>query len=175
MDHNATGTVTPSQQYENHDIIFITASLSTVNNNAIGYQIINFSELPYTITMDTHLAGFKILTPEQIKHIQPMDPALLSFMIQHEETTEVHINELLKVLQQNPEQETYWFPTPDEPGDPATYTPIQERIYQELLELQELEKLNPNDNDTSRKTFLSNWSNISFKRYNTRPRQTTRN
>ena len=160
MAHNVTGIVTPSQQYENHDSISITASLSTVNNNAIGYQIINFSELPYTITMDIHLADFKILTPEQIKHIQPVDPALLSFMIQHEETTEVHINELLKVPQQTPEQETFWFPTPDEPGDPATYTPIQQRIYQELLELQELEKLNTNDNDTSRKTFLSNfdWS-----------------
>ena len=85
-------------------------------------------------------------------------------MIQHKETTEVHINELLKVPQQNPEQETYWFPTPDEPGDPATYTPIQERIYQELLELQQLEKLNPNDNDTSRKTFLSNfdWSDTTL-------------
>ena len=164
MDHNATGIVTPSQQYENHDSIFITASLSTVNNNAIGYQIINFSELPYTITMDTHLADFKILAPEQIKHIQPVDPALLSFMIQHEETTEVHINEILKVPQQNPEQETYWFPTPDEPGDPTTYTPIQERIYQELLELQKLEKLNPMDNDTSRKTFLSNfdWSDTTL-------------
>ena len=125
MDHNATGIVTPSQQYENPDSIFITASLSTVNNNAIGYQIINFSELPHTITMDTHLADFKILTLEQIKHIQPVDPAILSFMIQHEETTKVYINELLKVPQQNSEQETYWFPTPEEPGDPATYTPIQ--------------------------------------------------
>ena len=157
MDHNATGIVTPSQQFENHDSIFITASLSTVNNNAIGYQIINFSELPYTITIDTHLADFKILTPEQIKHIQPVDPAVLSFMIQHEETTEVYINELLKVPQPNSEQESYWFPTPDDPGDPATYTPIQQRIYNELLELKELEKLNPHDNETSRKTFLSNF------------------
>ena len=157
MDHNATGIVTPSQQFENHDSIFITASLSTVNNNAIDYQIINFSELPYTITIDTHLADFKILTPEQIKHIQPVDPAVLSFMIQHEETTEVYINELLKVPQPNSEQESYWFPTPDDPGDPATYTPIQQRIYNELLELKELEKLNPHDNETSRKTFLSNF------------------
>ena len=157
MDHNATGIVTPSQQFENHDSIFITASLSTVNNNAIGYQIINFSELPYTITTDTHLADFKILTPEQIKHIQPVDPAVLSFMIQHEETTEVYINELLKVPQPNSEQESYWFPTPDDPGDPTTYTPIQQRIYNELLELKELEKLNPHDNETSRKTFLSNF------------------
>ena len=45
-------------------------------------------------------------------------------MIQYEETTEVHINELLKVPQQHSDQETYWFLTPEEPGDPTTYTPI---------------------------------------------------
>ena len=112
LDHDATGIVTPSTQFEHHDSIFITSSLSTVNNNAIGYQIINCSELPYTITCDTHLADFKILTPEQIKHIQPVDPAMLSFMIQHEDTTEIYINELLKAPSQNSEQEAYWFPTP---------------------------------------------------------------
>ena len=95
MDHDAPGILTPSLKFENHDSIFIRASHGTVNNNAIGFQIIIFSELPYTITVDTHLADFKILTPEQIKHIQPVDPALLSIMIQHEETTEVYINELL--------------------------------------------------------------------------------
>ena len=71
LDHNATGIVTPSTQlFEHPDCISIEFSLSTVNNNAIGYQIVNFSELPYTITCDTHLADFKILTPEQIKHLQ---------------------------------------------------------------------------------------------------------
>ena len=79
---------------------------------------------------------------------------MLSFMIQHEETTEIHINELLKVAPQNPDQEPYWFPTPEEPGDPTTYTPIQQRIYNELLELKELEKLNPHDSETSRTKFL---------------------
>ena len=79
LDHDATGIVTPSTQFEHHDSIFITSSPSTVNINAIGYEIINFWELPYTITCDTHLADFKILTPEQIKLIQPVDPAMLSF------------------------------------------------------------------------------------------------
>ena len=164
MDHDATGIVTPSNQFGNHDSIFITASLSTVNNNAIGYQIINFSDLPYTITLDAHLADFKIMTPEQIKHIQPVGPALLSFMIQHEGTTDVYINELLKVPKTNSEQETYWFPTPEEPGDPATYTPIQQRIHNELLELKELENLKPQDNENSRKAFLSNfdWTNTTL-------------
>ena len=43
LDHDATGNVTASPQFENHDSIFITLSFSTVNKNAIGYQIINFS------------------------------------------------------------------------------------------------------------------------------------
>ena len=67
------------------------------------------------------------------------------------------INELLKVPQQNSEKETYWFPTPKEPGDPATYSPMHQRINNDLLELKELEKRNPNDNDTSRKAFLLNF------------------
>ena len=157
LDHDATGIVTPSPQFESHDSIFITSSLSTVNNNAIGYQIINFSELPYTIICNTYLADFKILTPEQIKHIQPVDPAMLSFMIQHEDTTGIYINELLKNPSQDPDQESYWFPTPGDPGDPTTYTPIQQRIYNELLELKQLEQLNPQDNEESRKSFLSNF------------------
>ena len=55
LDHDATGVVTPSPQFEHHDSIFITSSLSTVNNNANGYQIKKFSRLPYTIICDTHL------------------------------------------------------------------------------------------------------------------------
>ena len=49
IDQNATGIVTS---------IFITSSLSTVNNNAEGYQLINSSDLPYTLPIDTHMAGF---------------------------------------------------------------------------------------------------------------------
>ena len=74
-------------------------------------------------------------------------------MIQHAEAPEVFINELLKVPKPNSEQDTYWFPTPEEPGDPAKYTPIQQRMYNEFLELKELEKLNPHDNEASRKEF----------------------
>ena len=82
---------------------------------------------------------------------------MLSLMIQQEDTTEIYINELLKVPSQNPEQESYWFPTPEEPGDPTTYTQIQQRIYNELLELREREELNHQDNEESRKSFLSNF------------------
>ena len=61
IDHDATGIVTPSTHLEDHDTLFLLSSLCTVNNNAVGYQICNFSELLYTITTDTHLADFRVL------------------------------------------------------------------------------------------------------------------
>ena len=158
MDHNATGIVTPSSHMEDHESIFITSSLSTVNNNAVGYQIINFSYMPYTLPIDTHMADFRVLTPEQIKHIKPFDSSALTFIMhQHLENTDIYLNQLMKVNQIPDDQETYWFPTPEQPGDPDTYTPIRQRIYDELLELKQLEHLNTNDNAESRKNFHDNF------------------
>ena len=47
---------------------------------------------------------------------------MLSLMIQHEETTVIYIDELLKVTPQNFAQESNWLPTPEEPGDPTSNT-----------------------------------------------------
>ena len=165
IDHDATGIVTPSTHLEDHDTLFLVSSLCTVNNNAVGYQICNFSELPFTITTDTHLADFRVLTPEQLKHIKPINPSILTFIMhQHTEVTDVYLNELLKVNDKEDKTEQYWFPTPEQPGDPTTYTPIQKRIFDELVELQTLEKLNPQDDEKSRKTFFDNfdWSDTTL-------------
>ena len=109
IDHNATGIVTPSSQMEDHENFFITSSLSTVNNNVVGYQVINISDMPYTLPIDTHMA---VLTPEQIKHIKPVDPSTLTFMMhQHMENTDLYLNQMMKTNQSSDEQETYWFPT----------------------------------------------------------------
>ena len=69
-DHNATGIVTPSSHIEEHESSFITPSL----NNTVGYQVIKFSDMPYTLPIDTHMADFRVLTSAQIKHIKPVDP-----------------------------------------------------------------------------------------------------
>ena len=85
-------------------------------------------------------------------------------MHQHTEVTEVYLNELLKTNNKDENTEQYWFPTPEQPGDPAKYTPIQKRIFDELVELQTLEKLNPHDDEQSRKTLLDNfdWSDTTL-------------
>ena len=67
IDHDATVIVTSSAHIEDQDTLILVSSLCTVNNNAVGCQICNFSELPYTITTDTHLADIPVLTPKQKK------------------------------------------------------------------------------------------------------------
>ena len=85
-------------------------------------------------------------------------------MHQHTEVTELYLNELHKVNNKEDKTEHYWFPTPEQPGDPTTYKPIQKRTFDELVELQTLEKLNPHDDEQQPKTFLDNtdWSDTTL-------------
>ena len=70
------------------------------------------------------------------------------------ENTDLYLNQLMKSYQPSDEQETYWFPTSEQqPGDPETYTPLQKRIQDKLMELKQVEQLNPNDNEASRTKF----------------------
>ena len=52
-----------------------------------------------------------------------------------------YINSLLKSSKDNEVNETYWFPTPQNPGNEKEHTPIQTRILNELRELEQLEKI----------------------------------
>ena len=68
-----------------------------------------------------------------------------------------YINSLLKTSKTDEVNETYWFPTPQNPGNEKELTPIQTRILNELRELEQLEKLNPLENTESRNQLLSNF------------------
>ena len=77
----------------------------------------NFSDMPYTLPIDTYMAVFRVLTPGEIKHIKPADPSTLTIILhQHMENTDVYLNQLVEVDQPRDEQATYWFPTPEQPG-----------------------------------------------------------
>ena len=58
----------------------------------------------------------------------------------------------------NPQnQENYWFPTPENPGNPEEHTPIQKRTLRDLQALQDLETLDPTENPESRAKFLEHF------------------
>ena len=104
------------------------------------------------------MANFSILTPEQTKHIRPVNPTSVRHLLNNNHDDAIQYkNSLLKTSKTNEANETYWFPTPQNPGNEKEHTPIQTRILSEIRELEQLEKLNPLDNTDSRNQFLSNF------------------
>ena len=167
LDHDATGVLTPSPSFDDHNSIYIASSLSTVRDNSLTLEVTNVSSKSFTIYPDTHLANFAVMSPDQAKSIKPVDPGTLAFLMEmdNDENTIHYLNELLKVSdEEESSAERYWFPTPENPGDPSTYTPLQKRIYDELIELKELENLNPLRDEQSRDKFLGNfdWSDTTL-------------
>ena len=54
-----------------------------------------------------------------------------------------YLNELLRTNKPEQQNNTSWFPTHENPGKLEDHTPIQTTILQELNELKDKEKLNP--------------------------------
>ena len=98
------------------------------------------------------------MTPEQTKHIRPVNPTSVRPLLNNNHADAIHyINKLLKTSKTDEVTETYWFPTSQNPGNEQGHTPIQTRILNELRELEQLEEFNPLEDTNSRDQFLSNF------------------
>ena len=157
-DNEATGIIQPSPLVENDEDLLICPAILSTQNNKHMVQISNFLDHPYKLKKGTHMAHFSILTPEQTKHIRPVNPTSVRHLLNNNHNDAIpYINSILKTSKSNEVNETYWFPTPQNPGKEREHTPIQTRILNELRELEQLEKLNPLEGTASRKQFLSNF------------------
>ena len=155
-DNKATGKIQPSPLLEKDDDLPLCSALSSTQNNKHMVQISNFLDHPYTLKKGTHIANFSTLTPEQRKHIRPVIPTSVRHLLNNNHDDAIHyINSLSKTSKTDEVNETYWFPTPQNPGNGREHTPIQTRILNELRELEQLEKLNPLEDTNSRGQFLS--------------------
>ena len=100
-----------------------------------------FLDNPYTLKKRTHIANFSILTPEQTKHIQPLNHTSVRHLLNNSHDDAIHyMNSLLKTSKNDDVNETYWFPTPQNSGNEKEQTPVQTRNVNELWELEQLEK-----------------------------------
>ena len=162
-DNEATGIIQPLPLLENDEDLLICPALSSTQNNKHMIQISNFLDHSYTLKKGTHIANFSILTPEQTKHIRPVNPTSVRHLLNNSHDDAIHyINSLLKTSKENVVNETYWLPTPQNPVKEKEHTPIQTRILNELWELEQLEKLNPIENTNSRNQFLSDFDWTDF-------------
>ena len=157
-ENSVTGVLQPSDLLHEESDITLCAAIVTLTNGNVSVHINNFSDQPYKLKKGLHIANFSVLTPEQMKHVKPIDPVSTWHLLnENEEDAIYYVSSLLKANRNNDQYEQYWFPTPENPGDEDSHTPIQRRILQELRNLQEAEQLDPQNDEESRHKFLSNF------------------
>ena len=158
VDHSSewytTGTVTPVEKFTGAASLIIAHSMSTIFDRKIAVRVTYTTESPYTINKNTQIAKFSVLTPEQFKFIKPVDTAIFSMIPEGDPDLVTYLTELLRTNKLDQQNNTFWFPTPENPGNTEDHTPIQTRILTELRELKRREKLNPKDDNESRMDFL---------------------
>ena len=158
VDHpskrNTTGTVTPLEKFTETASLLISHSMSTKIDRRIAVRVTNTTKSPYLTKKHTQIAEFSAVTPEQSKHIRPVDMAILSMIPLGDHDLTAYLNELLRTNKPETQNNTFWFPNPENPGKPEDHTPIQTRILKELNELNDKEKLNPQESTESRNKFL---------------------
>ena len=141
IDHpskwNTTGTVTPLEKFTETASLLIPHSMSTIIDKRRAVRVTNTTESPYLIEKHTEIAEFSVVTPEQSKHIKPVDMAIRSMIPQSDPDLTAYLNELLRTNKPEQQNDTFWFPTPENPGKLQDHTPIQTRILKELIELQD--------------------------------------
>ena len=158
IDHpskwNTTGTVTPLEKFTETAILLISHSMSTIIDKRIAVRVTNTTKSPYHIKKHTQLAEFSVVTPEQSKHIKPVDMAILSVIPQDDPDLTAYLIELLRTSKPEQQDNTFWFPTPENPGKPEDHTPIQTIILKELNEFKHKEELNPQESTEARDKFF---------------------
>ena len=165
IDHpskwETTGTVTPLEKFTETASLLISHSMSTIIDKRIAVRLTNTTESPYLIKKHTQIAEFSVVTPQQSKHIKPVVMAILSMIPQGDPDLTAYINELLRTSKPEQQDNTFWFPTPENPGKLEDHTPIQTRILKELNELKDKETLNPQESTESRNKVLKrfDWTN----------------
>ena len=145
----------PSNLLHEEGNITFRAAIVKLTNRTVNVHINNFSDQPYKLKRGLHIANVSVLTPEQMKHVKPIDPVSTWHLLnENEEDAIYYVSSLLKANRNNDQYEQYWFPTPENPVDEDSHTPIQRRILQEL---QEAKQLNPQNDEESRRKFRSNF------------------
>ena len=161
---NTTGTVTPLEKFTETAILLTSHSMSTIIDKRIA--VINHYNGITISDQRTHTnCEFAVVTPEPSKHIKPVDQAILSMIPQGDPDLTAYLNKLLRTNKPEQQDNTFWFPTPENPGKPEDHTPIQTKILKELNGLKDKENLNPQESTKSRNKVLnrSDWTDTILK------------
>ena len=153
---HVTGTVEAFPAFERKTELLVSPSMSEINDQQSHVQITNYLDHTITIPQHTIVAVFRTLTPNQAKNVQPMTNEQLTLISKFPDEAKNVINQLFQEADANKDER--WYPTPDTCDNPDKLNKIERRIYDEIIQLREAEKLDLTRDDDQRRAFLKNFT-----------------
>ena len=153
-----TGLVIPYDRLEDKIGIVLSSSLRTIEDiGSVTLSAINFSDNPITLNNNTEIAHFEILNETEADDLVAIDPKLISLSkIRNPDDFAGQLNQLIQDFhfkkfetptgRPSPAYSKLWFPTPETCTDFSTLTPLKRGIYDQVLQVQWLEKIKPTEN-----------------------------
>ena len=101
-----TGKLQPSDLLHEEGDITFCAAIVTLHEGAMRIHVNNFTDQPYKLKKGMHIANFSVMTPEQMKHVRPIDPVSTWHLLnENEEDAIYYISSLLKANRNNNQYE----------------------------------------------------------------------
>ena len=126
-ENAVTGILQPSDLLNEEGDVTFCAAIVTLHEGTMSIHINNFIDQPYKLKKGLHIANFSVMTPEQMKHVRPIDPVSTWHLLnENEEDAIYYISSLLKANRNNDQYEqwgeprgrsvTYAYPTKNPQG-----------------------------------------------------------
>ena len=128
--------------------------MPTIFDKRVAVRVTKTTESPHLVRKSTQIAELSAVIPEQSKYMKPVDMAILNMMPQGYPDLTANLHERLRANNPEKQNNTLWFPTPENPGEPEVHTLIRTRTLRILNELTEKEKLNSQENTDFRTNFF---------------------
>ena len=163
---SCTGLVIPSDRQEDKCSIALTSSLSKIDDTGkVCVSAINLSDNQITLNNQTEIAHFEFLNEAQADNLIEIEPQLISLAkMRNPDDFEGELNQLIQDFhfrkidtptgRPPPDCSKLWFPTPETCNDFSNLTPLQREIYDQILQLQRQEKMDPKNNETDKLEFF---------------------
>ena len=134
---NTTCNVTPLEKLTETASLLISYWISATIGKKTALEVTRIIDEPNLTEKTTKNAEISAVTLEQSKYIKSVDTAMLSMIQEADLDLTTYFNELLKMNKAEQKGNTFWFPTPKNPGKNGHHNhPIHTRILKDLLELQ---------------------------------------
>ena len=73
-ENAVTGKLQPSDLLHEEGDVTFCAAIVTSNEGTMRIHFNNFTDQPYKLKKGLSIAKFSMMTPEQMKHVRPIDP-----------------------------------------------------------------------------------------------------